>query len=129
MYYLKVAADIELKIVLKLENWEQEPFYEHVASHQDEELEEEELSREAILNREADILATSFLQGKSPKQVHLVPAAKVQVSINNHTVAHHYHRQLHQLAQQDSYWKYLADKHKFQDATMEDIDWGIFNTI
>ena len=57
--------------------------YEHVDIHQDEHIEEEDFSWEAILNREANILASKYLVGTSPYYVQPIPAAKIQVTIDN----------------------------------------------
>ena len=108
-HYLQAAVDTELQIIQETTIWPKRPRLEHIQSHQDENTEEHNLTWEAKLNIQADQIALEILAQieKSPSNVPLLPAAKVQLTIQNTTITHYYNTQIHFKASHDDYWNYL----------------------
>ena len=59
-------------------------------------------------------------------KITLIPTVKVQNSLDNNNVTHHNHKQLHHCVQHKAYWENIYEKHKFQDASENNIDCKVF---
>ena len=95
-YFAELIAgmDVVMQILDEFKTWRALPKKTHIHSHQRH---LQKLTWDKELNDRADELATEHLSLTEPTSliVPFPPASKVQLSLNQSTVTHHYHLQIH----------------------------------
>ena len=98
-----------------------------IKGHQDDTTDEEDLPIEATLNIAADKLAKDWNEEHGrvrldPKSL-LVPANSASLLIQGSLVTSHYYKRLNDAYTLPRYHRYLQDRFKWNDSTIQDIAW------
>ena len=96
-------------------------------SHQDDKNKVRELTLDAILNIEADHLATEGLQsGVSKDRVPLDPMTCVQVHMQGRTITRDLKRTIRKITRTEPLMKYYMERFQWTPSTCRTIDWELF---
>ena len=103
-----------------------QPTFNHVKGHQDDTNAKSKLPLPAQLNIEADLLATQFYKEGAPSTPYAstLPASKIQLDIQNITVANDFQKQLIRAYTEPLYLSYLQKKNKWSDFIITQISWN-----
>jgi hypothetical protein len=92
----------------------------HIKGHQDKQ--KKTLSKDEIMNVEADRLATLGLNKKNIKSI-LLPADRCQILIDNKQVCSKHTKTLRENYHSRNMYQYLQEKYKWSDKTLNNIWW------
>jgi hypothetical protein len=122
--YLKADYDVQMQIIQTIHAIGIELPTLHVHGHQDKNTESNNLTYEATLNIEADLLATRAWQHhyKHHEHVHY-PASQCTLYINKLAVNRSYRAYLRRAYASHDTREYLMDKFKWDQSQCERIDW------
>ena len=119
--------DVLLSLQSVIDTYPNRPTLNWVESHQNDRDEGNELELDAILNIEADALATEGLKNGSLKQkVPMDPSTCVQVHIENTTITRDLKRTIRRVTKTAPLMRYYKNRFDWDDITCERIDWEIF---
>ena len=110
-----------------LEIYLRQPTITWVESHHDENNKVTELTLDALLNIEADDLATRGLQsGDWKDRVPMDPMMYVQVHIQGRTITRDLKRTVQRIIRTEPLMKYYIERFKCRNLTCKQIDWEVF---
>ena len=119
--------DVILALNSVLATYPIRPIIEWVESHQNEHNEEKKLKLDALLNIEADALATEGLKNSILKQkVPMDPDTYVQVHIDNKTITRDLKRIIRKVTKIAPLMRYYKNRFDWDGTTCKRIDWEIF---
>ena len=122
--FLKPDYDVQMQIMQTIRELDTVMPTLHVKGHQDKDIPESELSYEARLNIQADILATRAWKHHKcgHKHVHY-PASECSLFINNKVITRAYRVQMRRAYSSHNTREYLMDKFHWSSDTITTIDW------
>lgn len=105
--------------------------FEHIAGHQEEEENFENLTRMSQFNIFYDQIATSKLkQLEISRFVPFLPASQISFSINLTQITHHIPTQIRKQWSKQKKMEYLTRHHNWLPIQHKSVDWSIFyNTL